>query len=142
MWFSLPVLLLHSCIQEMAQQKGFNIHPRVFLNMAERYCYMGESERVLAVLQDLTESNHEPAADLCGPLLVAALTVGDTAALRVLLSWYKSHFNIGLLEGQSTQVLRIAASRGDSQLALMAFQVSIGATVCMHILYIVWSILT
>jgi len=85
---------------------------------------MGNSEGALAVLRDLTDINHEPSATLCEGLLDCALSTGDTAVLRVLLSWYKTNFQVALINGQSRRILQIAAGEGDGQLALMAFQVS------------------
>lgn len=102
------------------------IGARVFMTMAERLCRLGLSEQVLSVLKDLTDSNHEPSPALCSALLNTALTVGDTAVLRVLLSWYKQNFNVGLLDGQANHVLSIAANAGDAHLGLAAFQVSAG----------------
>lgn len=84
---------------------------------------MGHAEQALTVLNDLTEVNHEPSAALCEPLLNAALSSSDTAVLRVLLTWYKTNFNMGLLNGQSNRILHIAAAAGDGHLAVMAFQV-------------------
>lgn len=89
---------------------------------------MGRSDEALLVLSDLTEVNHEPSAALCDPLLNAALAVSDTAVLRVLLTWYKTNFNMSLGHGQSTRILNISAAVGDGQLALMAFQVCVLAT--------------
>jgi pentatricopeptide repeat protein len=107
----------------MSTRKGFHVHARVYLAVAERYCRMGASDKVLAVLKDMTEHNHEPSPTLCEPLLNAAMLAADVPVLRVLLSWYKSNFNMGLLDGQTTHVLSIAANKGDAQLALTAFQV-------------------
>jgi pentatricopeptide repeat protein len=107
----------------MSTKKGFHVHARVYLAVAERYCRMGASDKVLAVLKDMTENNHEPSPALCEPLLNAAMQAADVAVLRVLLSWYKSNFNMGLLDGQTTHVLCTAANVGDAQLALTAFQV-------------------
>lgn len=97
---------------------------RVFMSVAECYCRMGNGEGSLTVLRDLTDIEQQPSANLCEGLLEAALSVGNTTVLRVLLSWYKVNFNVALLHGQSQQVLHIAAGQGDGQLALMGFQVS------------------
>lgn len=91
--------------------------------VAECHCKMRNSEGALTVLRDLTEINHEPSAALCEGLLDCALATSDTAVLRVLLSWYKTNFNVALINGQSRRILQISAEEGDGQLALMGFQV-------------------
>ena len=96
---------------------------RVFMAVAECFCRLGNGEGSLTVLRDLTDIEQQPSASLCEGLLDAALSVGNTTVLRVLLSWYKVNFNVALMSGQSQRVLHIAASQGDGQLALMGFQV-------------------
>ena len=99
------------------------IGPRVFIALAERYCKMGKTDRVLSVLQDLTDSGHEPSPMLCETLLDVATANCDAAVLRVLVNWYKVNFNVGLLDGQLAQILEVAANCGDTELAVAAFQV-------------------
>lgn len=109
--------------QEVATKNNFVIGARAYMGLAERLCRMGLSEEVLGVLKDMTAQNHEPSPALCGSLLGTALSVGDTAVLRVLLNWYKVNFNVGLLDGQANHALSVAANAGDAHLGLAAFQV-------------------
>eukprot|EP00428_Durinskia_dybowskii_P074795 CAMPEP_0170397644 /NCGR_PEP_ID=MMETSP0117_2-20130122/22984_1 /TAXON_ID=400756 /ORGANISM="Durinskia baltica, Strain CSIRO CS-38" /LENGTH=743 /DNA_ID=CAMNT_0010654159 /DNA_START=14 /DNA_END=2245 /DNA_ORIENTATION=- len=109
-------------LKELAAEKGFVIGPRVFIALAERYCKMGKTDQVLSVLQDLTDSGHEPSPMLCETLLDVATANCDAAVLRVLVNWYKVNFNVGLLDGQLAQILEVAANCGDTELAVAAFQ--------------------
>eukprot|EP00598_Pedospumella_elongata_P014668 CAMPEP_0184988000 /NCGR_PEP_ID=MMETSP1098-20130426/22722_1 /TAXON_ID=89044 /ORGANISM="Spumella elongata, Strain CCAP 955/1" /LENGTH=575 /DNA_ID=CAMNT_0027512645 /DNA_START=330 /DNA_END=2057 /DNA_ORIENTATION=- len=113
---------LYTTYKDLSKQKHFKMSSRVFMAVAECFCRLGNGEGSLTVLRDLTDIEQQPSASLCEGLLDAALSVGNTTVLRVLLSWYKVNFNVALMSGQSQRVLHIAASQGDGQLALMGFQ--------------------
>lgn len=125
LFFFFSLSILHFLLlQDLSNQRTFAMSNKVFMSVAECHCRNGNSDRALAVLRDLTEINQQPSASLCAGLLEVALQSGDCAVLRVLLSWYKTNFNITLPEGQCRRTLHIAAGLGDGQLGLMGFQVS------------------
>jgi len=114
--------MLYSKYKQLAEQKGLQIPAQTYMAVAVFYCQQMESDKVLSVLTDLNEDNFEPTPVLCEPLLRAALSSCDAKVLRILLSWYTTHFNLRLEFGQMARVLTIAANIGDSQLALVTFK--------------------
>lgn len=99
------------------------IGPQLYFSIADAFCRNKDGTGALDILMNMTEASHEPTARLCAPLLQTALFHHDTKVLRVLASWYANTFNERMEYGILNNMLQIAASHGDGQLALVAFQV-------------------
>jgi hypothetical protein len=105
--------------------KELTFPAQFYISYAMALCHRRDPS-ALEVLKDMTVgANHEPSPSLCIPLLNSALFYKDYGLLRVIGSWYSKNFIGEKLEfGQINRMLQIASAANDTQLSLLAFQVS------------------
>jgi pentatricopeptide repeat protein len=85
----------------------------IILALNNNYLY----NEALYVLQNMTESQHEPSLSLCNTLFENALLGGQMEMLTVLSRWYIDNFYVKLEYGICKRMLALAATRGDDVLA-------------------------
>jgi hypothetical protein len=94
----------------------------VFVELALAFSHMGETERLLETLIEMTAVRHEPSLSLCDGLLEQALWTSDIKILKVLIGWYLNNFEISLDIGRVNRIMHTASNRGDEELARLGFQ--------------------
>ena len=113
----------------------------MYTQVAAAYGRYEQPNRVLAVLKQMTEADHEPSINLCTHLLEICLRNGGTHTelLRVLSKWYLQNFKARLDRGVLNRMLQIALVECDDVLAQTSIQLLIrGGYKTNHADYACW----